>query len=74
MFEKIQAILVKHLKLDPAKITESTNLQEDLGADSLDLVEIVMDIENQFGISIPDEDIVKLKTIGDAIKYIEARK
>ena len=74
MFEQIQAILVKHLKLDPAKITEETNIQEDLGADSLDIVEIIMDIENEFGISIPDEDIVKFKTIGDAIKYIEARK
>ncbi len=74
MFEKIRAILVKHLKIDPAKITESTNIQEDLGADSLDIVEIIMDFENEFGLSIPDEDIMKLKTIGDAIKYIEAHK
>jgi acyl carrier protein len=74
MFEKIRAILVKHLKIDPAKITETTNIQEDLGADSLDIVEIIMDFENEFGISIPDEDIIKLKTIGDAIKYIEAHK
>lgn len=74
MFETIKAILVKHLKVDPATITEKTNLQEDLGADSLDLVEIVMEMEEVFGISIPDSDITKVKTIGDAIAYIESRK
>lgn len=74
MFERIKAILVKHLKVDPATITEQTNLQEDLGADSLDLVEIVMEMETEFGISIPDSDITKVKTIADAIKYIEAHK
>jgi acyl carrier protein len=74
MFEEIKAILVKHLKIDPAKITESTNLQEDLGADSLDLVEIIMEIENKFGIEIPDEDIFGLKTINSVVSYIEAKK
>lgn len=74
MFEQLKAVIVKHLKVDPAKITESTNLLEDLGADSLDLVEIIMEIENTFGIAIPDEDITKLKTMKDAVAYIEARK
>jgi acyl carrier protein len=74
MFEKIKAIIVKHLKIDSAKITESTNLQEDLGADSLDLVEIIMEIENTFGIEIPDEDILGLKTISDVVSYIENKK
>ncbi len=74
MFEEIKAILVKHLKIDPAKITETTNLQEDLGADSLDLVEIIMEIETKFGIEIPDEDIFGLKTMNDVISYIEAKK
>ena len=74
MLETIKAILAKHLKIDPNTITENTNLQEDLGADSLDLVEIIMEIETKFGLEIPDEDILKLKTIGDAIEYIEARK
>lgn len=74
MFEQLKAIIVKHLKVDPSKITENTNILEDLGADSLDLVEIIMEIENTFKISIPDEDITKLKTIGDAVAYIEARK
>ena len=74
MLEAIKAILVKHLKIDPSTITESTNLQEDLGADSLDLVEIIMEFETKFGLEIPDEDILKFKTIGDAIEYIEAHK
>lgn len=74
MFEEIKAILVKHLKIDPAKITETTNLQEDLGADSLDLVEIIMEIETKFGIEIPDEDIFALKTMNDVISYIESKK
>lgn len=74
MLESIKAILVKHLKIDPNTITENTNLQEDLGADSLDLVEIIMEFETKFGLEIPDEDILKLKTIGDAIKYIEAHQ
>ncbi len=74
MLETIKAVLVKHLKIDPNTITLETNLQEDLGADSLDLVEIIMEFETKFGIEIPDEDILKLKTIGDAIEYIEAHK
>ncbi len=74
MLEKIKAILAKHLKVDPADITEDTNIQEDLGADSLDVVEIVMALENEFGIEIPDEDIIKLKTIRDAMNYIDARR
>ena len=74
MLEQIKSILVKHLKVDPNTITENTNLLEDLGADSLDLVEIIMEFETKFGLEIPDEDILKFKTIGDAIEYIEAHK
>jgi acyl carrier protein len=74
MFEQLKAVIVKHLKVDGDKITENTNLLEDLGADSLDLVEIIMEIENTFGIAIPDEDITKLKTMKDAVAYIESRK
>ena len=73
MLEKIKAILAKHLKVNPSDINEDTNIQEDLSADSLDVVEIVMSLEKEFGIEIPDEDIIKLKTIRDAMNYIEAR-
>ncbi len=74
MLTEIKAILAKHLKIDPDTINENTNLLEDLGADSLDLVEIIMEFETKFGLEIPDEDILKFKTIGDAIEYIEAHK
>ncbi len=72
MFEEIRAIVAKQLRVDVNKITEETSIKE-LGADSLDLVEIVMSLEDKYGISIPDEAAPKLKTIGDAIKYIEEK-
>lgn len=75
MLEKIKAILSKNLKIDPSEITEKTNLRKDLDVDSLALVEIVMEIENTFGIGeISDDDIPKLKTVGDIVNYIEEQK
>lgn len=75
MLEKIKAILSKNLKINPSEITEKTNLRKDLDVDSLALVEIVMEIENTFGIGeISDDDIPKLKTVGDIVNYIEEQK
>lgn len=74
MFEKIRAILVKHLRVSPDAINETTNILEDLSADSLDVVEIIMELEETFGISIPDEDAMELKTVKDLMNYIEAKK
>ncbi len=74
MLEKIKAILVKHLRVSPDSITESTNIQEDLSADSLDVVEIIMELEETFGISISDEDAVGLKTVKDLMDYIEKQR
>lgn len=75
MLEKIKAILSKNLKIDSSEITEKTNLRKDLDVDSLALVEIVMEIENTFGIGeISDDDIPKLKTVGDIVNYIEEQK
>lgn len=74
MLEKIKAILVKHLRVSPDLITESTNIQEDLSADSLDVVEIIMELEETFGISISDEDAVGLKTVKDLMDYIEKQR
>ena len=73
MFEKIRAILVKHLRVPPESITETTNIQEDLSADSLDIVEIIMELEETFGISISDEDAMTLKTVKDLMDYIEKK-
>ena len=74
VLEKVKAILAEQFDVEEDKITEETDLQEDLGADSLDLVEIIMEIETRFGIEIPDEDIFSLKTMNDVISYIEAKK
>lgn len=74
MVEKIKAILAKHLRVDVADIDENANLIEDLGADSLDTVEILMALEEAFDIEIPDEVAMKFKTINDLVAYIEKVK
>ena len=70
--EKVKAIIVEKLGVDPSEVTETASFQNDLGADSLDIVELIMDFEKKFGIVIPDDDAgEKITTVGDAIKYIE---
>ena len=70
--EDVKAIIVEKLGVDPSEVTETASFQNDLGADSLDLVELIMDFEKKFGIVIPDDDAGdKITTVGDAIKYIE---
>ena len=69
---KVKEIIVEKLGVDPSEVTENASFTNDLGADSLDIVELVMDFEKQFGIEIPDDDAGdKIATVGDAIKYIE---
>ena len=70
MYEKIVEILANQLKLDPSSISEDTDIVEELGADSLDIVEIVMEIEQAFHLSVPDEKIIEFKTPKDIVKYI----
>ena len=74
VFEQVNAIICKELKLDPSKVLEYSNLKDDLGADSLDAVEIIMDIEDEFNIQIDDSEAENIKTVGDIVKYIEALK
>lgn len=74
VFEKVKKILVKQLGVNEAKVTKDTNLTTDLGADSLDLVEILMSLEEEFNVSIPDEVIPEIKTINDLVKFIEKSK
>lgn len=71
MLEMIKEILSKQLRVDIDTITEDTNIMEDLGADSLDIVEMLMSIEQEQGITIPDEEIANFKTVGDIARYIE---
>lgn len=74
MFEKLQDLIADQLDVDKDKITEDANIQEDLGADSLDVVDLIMAIEEEFDIEIPDEDVENIKTVGDIESYIEAHK
>ncbi len=74
-FEKVVKIIAEQLGVEDAgEITETTSLMDDLEADSLDAVEIVMSIEDEFGIEIPDEDAENFKDIGDIVNYIDANK
>ncbi len=70
VFEKIKQILAEQLDADIEQMTMDTRIGEDLGADSLDVVEMLMAIEDDFDVEIPDEDIEGLKTIGDVVDYI----
>ncbi len=72
--EKVKAIVVEQLSVSEDQVTEGAKFVEDLGADSLDTVELVMALEEEFGSDIPDEDAEKLSSVGDAIKYIEGQQ
>ena len=69
--ERVKKIVVEHLNVDADKVVESASFIEDLGADSLDTVELVMAFEEEFGIEIPDDAAESIVTVGDAVKYIE---
>jgi acyl carrier protein len=71
-FDKIKDIIAEQLQVETETITLETSLMKDLEADSLDAVEIIMGIENEFGIEIPDEEAEKFQSIGDIVKYVEA--
>ena len=70
VLEKVIQLISERFSVDVLKITKDTTFQEDLGADSLDVVELVMELEDTFGIQISDEDAEKIVTIGDAVNYI----
>jgi acyl carrier protein len=72
VLEKVKAILAEQFDVEEDKITEETDLQEDLGADSLDVVDLLMSIEDEFEVEVPDEEIENLKTVGALVAYIEA--
>ena len=69
--EKVKKMVADHLGVDEAKVTEEANFIDDLGADSLDTVELVMAFEEEFGSEISDSDAEKILTVGDAVKFIE---
>ena len=71
LFEKVQAALAQQFEMDPESITLDTNLIDDIGADSLDVVELIMNLEDEFGIAIPDEDAAQLYTVRRIVEYLE---
>ena len=70
-FDKVKKIIVEQLGVDEAEVTPEASITDDLGADSLDQVELVMAFETEFNIDIPDEEAEKIKTVGDAVEKIE---
>lgn len=72
VLEKVKAILAEQFDVEEDKITADTDLQEDLGADSLDVVDLLMSIEDEFEVEVPDEEIKNIKTVGSLVSYIEA--
>ncbi|HHW44981.1 MAG: acyl carrier protein [Thermoanaerobacteraceae bacterium] len=71
VFEKVKSIIVEQLGVDESEVTMEASFIEDLGADSLDIVELVMALEEEFDLVIPDEDAEKIRTVGEAVKYIQ---
>lgn len=71
MFEKVKSVLAQQFELDPESINMDTNLIDDLGADSLDVVELIMSLEDEFGIAISDNDAAQLYTVGRIVDYLE---
>jgi len=72
-FERVKKVIVEQLQVSEDEVTETASFVEDLGADSLDVVELVMGLEEEFEIEIPDEDAEKIKTVDDAVKYIDEK-
>jgi len=73
VIEKVKSIIAEQLGVKQEEVTPGASFIDDLGADSLDTVELVMALEEEFGVEIPDEDAEKIATVGDAIKYIEEK-
>jgi len=71
--ERVKALIVEQLGVDADEVTPEASFQEDLGADSLDTVELIMAFEEEFGVEIPDEDAEKIRKVRDAVEYIEKR-
>ena len=73
LFDKLKDLVVDQLGVEEDEVTMEASMQDDLGADSLDLVDLVMSVEEEFGVKVADEDLENIKTVGDIVNYIEDR-
>ena len=73
IFDKLKELVVDQLGVEEDEVTMEASMQDDLGADSLDLVDLVMSVEEEFGVKVADEDLENIKTVGDIVNYIEYR-
>jgi acyl carrier protein len=73
VFDKVKSIIVEQLGVDEEEVKMESSFIDDLGADSLDIVELIMALEEEFDLEIPDEDAEKIRTVGEAVKYIQER-
>ena len=73
VFDKVKKIIVDQLNVEEDKVPEAASITDDLGADSLDVVDLVMSFEEEFDIEIPDDQVEKIKTVGDIVKFIEEK-
>lgn len=73
VLERVKKVTVEELNVKPEEVVEGASFQEDLGADSLDVVELVMAFEDEFGIDIPDDEVGSIRTVGDAVEYIKKK-
>ena len=74
VFDQVKELIAKQLKADPDAVTRESRLVEDLKADSANVMVMIMDLEDQFGITVEDDQIMKMKTVGDVVDYIEKHK
>lgn len=74
VFDKVKELISEQLDVKADDITEASNIQDDLGADSLDVVDLVMDLEDEFDVEIPEDQVENIKTVGDIVKFIEDKQ
>lgn len=72
-FDRVKKVVCEALKVQETEVTESASFQDDLGADSLDVVELIMALEQEFGVDIPDDDVASIKTVGDVVTYVDGK-
>ena len=74
MFEEVRRVIAKQLRIDESKVTIESKIKDDLGADSLDVLQLLMTIEEDMGITVPDEELATFNTVGDVVAFLESHK